>query len=244
MRIVSWNCRIGGFRQKAAHMARLDPRADVLVVQEVEQLERYSTLAGSCQPTFRDRAIDPRFPRRGIGVFSYTSAEIRAADTDQPNYCFRRYEVTVGELTFQLAAVWTYDTGRRATAYRQAATALRQHAAWILGRPTIVIGDFNANKSFQGTVWCELAAELDALRLVSAYHSKMKEPLGAESIKTHFPRGSYGNATHLDYCFVPDRWVEHIQSVQIGRYEDWRAISDHAPLIVDLRVPAKDGGNG
>jgi hypothetical protein len=65
MRLVTWNCRIGGFRWKAQYIAPLLP--DVLAVQEVEPIEDVLVFAGSHQPTFRDRVHHPRYPRKAIG---------------------------------------------------------------------------------------------------------------------------------------------------------------------------------
>ena len=74
MRLVTWNCRIGGFRKKAKHIAPLRP--DVLAVQEVERFDGVPSFAGDCQPTFRDQLCNPQFPRRSIGVFSYTGVKL------------------------------------------------------------------------------------------------------------------------------------------------------------------------
>ena len=78
MTLVTWNCRIGGFRRKAKQIAPLRP--DVLAVQEVEAIDKVLHFAGDCQPTFRDRICDPMFPTRAIGVFSYTDTRLVAVD--------------------------------------------------------------------------------------------------------------------------------------------------------------------
>ena len=89
LRSVTWNCRTGGFRSKAAHVAPLRP--DLLAVQEVERLEQVKISGGEHQPTYMDRIGDPAFPRRAIGVFSFTGLDIRAVDLEAPLNAFRRY---------------------------------------------------------------------------------------------------------------------------------------------------------
>ena len=84
MRSVTWNCRVGGFRRKAGPVAALRP--DILAVHEVEPIDGVLLFAGESQPTCRDRLADPAFPRRAIGMFSYTDTELRAVDLAEPMY--------------------------------------------------------------------------------------------------------------------------------------------------------------
>jgi exonuclease III len=39
---------------------------------------------------------------------------------------------------------------------------------------------------------------------------------------------------HIDYTFVLDSRASQLKDVTIGRYEDWRATSDHVPVVVDV----------
>ena len=41
---------------------------------------------------------------------------------------------------------------------------------------------------------------------------------------------------HLDYCFIPKSWTEHLTKVEVGTYDEWHSFSDHASLIVDLAL--------
>jgi len=149
LRLVAWNCHIGGFRYKAEHVACLRP--DVLVVQEVEPLEQVVVFGGECQPTYRDRIGDPAFPKRAIGVFSYTGLAMRAVDLDAPLYAFRRYVASKAGLQFNAIATWTAATGSPATSYRQAHEGIEAHGDWIRERPTVLLGDLNDNASYKGT---------------------------------------------------------------------------------------------
>ena len=177
LRLVTWNCRIGGYRYKSAHVAALNP--DVLAVQEVEPLDRVLLFGGDRQPTYRDRVGDPQFPRRAIGVFSYTDLTLEAVDQEDPLYAFRRYVASRGDLTFNVIATWTSATKNPATSYRQAHEGVQRHEEWIRARPTVLLGDLNDNASFRGPRWRDFMELLAPLCLVSAYHHFFSEPYGS-----------------------------------------------------------------
>lgn len=149
-------------------------------------------------------------------------------------YAFRCLEARRRELAFNVVGVWTSATKSRATSYMQAHEGFRRYGDWIRQRPTVVLGDFNDNVSFKTTNWGRLLELVEPLGLVSAYHSHFNEPFGAESRPTYFHRSQLASPAHLDYCFVPKEWAQRISRVEVGSYEDWRAHSDHAPLVVDL----------
>ena len=233
MRLVTWNCRIGGFRYKSEHMALLRP--DVLAVQEVEPIDGLLIFAGECQPTYSDRLAHPLYRRRSIGVFSYTSTSLEALDHGDPMYEFRRFRGERDGLRFQVAAVWTAATTPPENSYRQAIDGVRRYENWMQNTPTVMLGDFNDNASYQSTRMPELLGLLDPMGLVSAYHSFFGEPFGGESQPTYYHRSRTGGFVgHLDYCFVPRSWAAKIVNVQVGTHDSWLDKSDHMPVIVDL----------
>jgi len=233
MRIATWNCRVGGFRKKAARIAPFRP--DVLAVQEVEKIDAATKFAGEIEPTYRDRATLEKYPRRSIGMFSYTGLNLKAVDYPDPTFAFRRYSAWRKGISFQVVAVWTYALrGEREKSYRQAHEGLIDHSDWILKRPTVILGDFNQSAAYKSSGWRTLIALMDSLGLVSAYHNHFKETFGAESRPTHFHHGRESNPFHLDYCFLPREWAQRITSVEVGAHGDWSDVSDHRPLIVDV----------
>ena len=234
LRLITWNCRVGGFRKKAKHIAPLRP--DVLAVQEVEPIDGVLTFEGETQPTFRDRCADPVFPQRAIGVFSYTDTQLRPVDLPGPLFSFRRYEARRRDLSFNVIAVWPWQTKSSKTAYRQVHEGLFAHANWIRERPTVILGDFNSNASFKGPNWRDLVDLLRPLGLTSAYHRYSNDEPGRERQPTHFHRGREERAFHLDYCFIPEEWAQHLRSVEIGSFADWHEVSDHAPVMVTLEI--------
>jgi endonuclease/exonuclease/phosphatase family metal-dependent hydrolase len=201
-------------------------------VQEVERLDG-RPLAGDTQPLFSDRVADPAFPRRAISVFGYSETTLRAVDNDNTMYWFRRYEASRRGLQFQVIASWPWATKSRDTSYRQVHEGLDRHRDWVRQRPTVLLGDLNVNAAYRGRLWPDLFERLQELGLVSAYHEFSGEPFGEETSSTFFRRGSVP-AGHLDYCFLPKSWAPRITGVQVGSCEDWRDVSDHVPVVVDL----------
>ena len=234
LRIITWNCRIGGFRYKSANVEPL--RADILAVQEVEPLDNVLVFGGVEQPTFRNQIKDPAWPRRSIGLFSYTNAKIRAADATDPVYAFRRFVVNKGFLEFNVAAVWTWDTGVKATRYMQAHEGVARHREWMQERPTVILGDLNMDRRYKRSALPELIEMTGELGLVSAYHAFFGEQFGSETRRTYFYHGKDAAAFHLDYCFIPASWLPFVRQVTVGDHSAWAKVSDHVPLIVDLAI--------
>lgn len=238
MRIVTWNCGVGGFRKKAARMEALRP--DVLVVQEVEKLAGELFLDGERQPTFLWRA-PVCGSIRGLAVLSYSGVELRPAfDESNPLHGFYPFEARRGDLEFHVAGVWTFQTrGSRGTSYRQAQEGVEKYADWLVEKPSIILGDFNTNASYKDSgTWRSLWERLEPLGFTSAYHEFFGEPFGAESCPTHFHKGHESEPWHLDYCFIPAAWKDRLRRVEVGDFSSWKGVSDHRPVVVDVDVGA------
>src|SRR5262245_5511066 len=134
MRLITWNCRVGGFRNKCASLAQLRP--DVLAVQELESLDSVLLFAGECQPTFKHRATDP-LTTRGTGILSYTETRILPVDESEP-MSFHRYIATKASTQLQIVSVWTSAKDSVGSAYQQAHLGLMKHAEWIRNKPTVI----------------------------------------------------------------------------------------------------------
>jgi hypothetical protein len=233
LRIITWNCRIGGFRWKAAHIAPLGP--DILAVQEVSLRDEVLQFAGEPRPTCAHR--EPAGVRgRGVGVYSYTDTVLAPLGTADGNFGFTRYAGDLAGVDFHVAAVWTYPTVDKERTYGQALQGIRTHAKWIAEKPTIILGDFNSNASWPKSMIPEVCDLLEPLGLVSAYHVFFNEDFGHETLPTWYQYGHQdASAYMLDYCFLPREWTKTM-GVQVGAHEDWcaRKLSDHVPLMVDV----------
>jgi hypothetical protein len=97
---------------------------------------------------------------------------------------------------------------------------------WMTG-PTVVAGDFNDNVLWDkpqklnnhGTN----VRALTAFGLRSAYHQSRDVNQGQEPEPTIFWRNRKidGPRYHIDYCFVPESWINEDLAVDVGHFQDW-----------------------
>jgi endonuclease/exonuclease/phosphatase family metal-dependent hydrolase len=110
----------------------------------------------------------------------------------------------------------------------------------IASQPTVILGDFNSNtiwdnerrRKERGVSHTDLVNRLGDLGLVSAYHSHFVEKHGQERQFTFYFRKEEKRPFHIDYCFLPKAWK--VTDVTLGSYTDWKAESDHTPLVVKV----------
>jgi endonuclease/exonuclease/phosphatase family metal-dependent hydrolase len=235
MRFVTWNCHAGRFQDKATKVAELKPA--ILAVQEIEYFDHATKFLDVLDPSSREHCAAEGFPRRGFGMFSFGDIRLVPLDGSAPFSGFRRYEAAWGDHQINVVGVGPWATRSVSTSYRQAHEGLRANPEWIQLRETVILGDFNASGGFRSSRnvrnWKELLGLTNELGLISAYHEYTGESFGGEKLHTHFQRGS---DAHLDYCFIPQAWRSKIAKVTVGSSEEWRSLSDHMPLIVDIKL--------
>lgn len=226
MRIVTWNCCRGAYAKKVPLLEALAP--DIAVIQECAK-----PLAESEQCLwFGDN------PRQGLAVQAYGGYQLHPLPVllEAPKYVVP-IEVS-GPRRFTLFAIWTL--GNQEFRYVEAAAkAVDLYRDVISASATVLIGDFNSNTIWDSTHPPELnhsalVRRLHGLGIVSAYHHMRGEAHGEESLPTFYFHWKQGRPFHIDYCFVPEAWADQIRTVEVGSYEDWRAYSDHRPLVVEI----------
>ncbi|GAH79018.1 unnamed protein product, partial [marine sediment metagenome] len=67
-----------------------------------------------------------------------------------------------------------------------------------------------------------------------AYHEYFEKDYGKHNQYTFYQHKNIEFKHMLDYCFASKSIIEKISKVEIGKYEDWIAYSDHCPLIVEI----------
>lgn len=74
---------------------------------------------------------------------------------------------------------------------------------------------------------------LESLRLRSAYHAHLGVAQGQEQHATYWQYRHEDKPFHIDYVFTsPDLTVT---GLEVGSWARWHQLSDHAPMIIDLR---------
>jgi endonuclease/exonuclease/phosphatase family metal-dependent hydrolase len=113
----------------------------------------------------------------------------------------------------------------------------------LLKSPAIVAGDFNWN-----VIWDEenlryplhgtlndVINLLKQFEIFSMYHTFTNSKFGSEREPTLYFRKNRKTPYHIDYVFAPADTISNAKSFSIGKYEDWISLSDHMPLITELK---------
>ena len=229
MRIVTWNCCRGSVAKKLPLLTDMAP--SLVTLQECSR------------PTTEDVSTiwfgDPG--RHGVAVCAADGYRISPVPQREE---VPRYTVPVqvdGPISFLLLAVWS-KTDLHYRYVKAVIRAVECYRDLILAQPTVLIGDFNSNR-----IWdykrspdqnhSGLVRNLAALGLVSVYHEFHGEAQGSETRATLYLLKKKTRPYHIDYCFIPQGWLPYLRSVEVGSYAAWSQFSDHAPLLVDLRLP-------
>jgi exodeoxyribonuclease-3 len=238
MKLLTWNCQ-GAFRKKYELIADLAP--DLAVIQECEALEKLPWKQGrppSSACWFGENAS------KGVGVFSWSDLEFAPlANYDSsirhciPLQITRPYQ-------FQLIAVWAMDHPQDSLSYSaQVFQAVGQYREFIQAADTVMMGDFNSSK--RGTPrsrignHASLTNAIDTLWLISAYHQYFHEKPSQEKRGTFFRGRKTDKISHIDYAYIPVRWLRRLKQVEVGAPETWLAHSDHCPVMVEIQEKEK-----
>jgi exodeoxyribonuclease III len=233
IRLMTWNCQ-GAFRKKYPLVAELAP--DIAVIQECEHPDRIPWKQGrppSSVLWFGDK------PTKGLGIFSWTNFAIEPIEDYDVSirYCIP-LRVTF-PYQFQMIAVWAMDHKDDRHSYSgQVYQAIGIYREFIQAADTVIIGDFNSSqkttpKSRMGN-HSIITQDLHDLWLVSAYHQHHFEHHGKETRWTFYKGRKSERRTHIDYAFIPTRWLRRLVNVQLGDPKTWLVNSDHCPVIVEF----------
>jgi len=224
--------------------ALLETRPDIAIVSECAQPKRFRALA---RPEWLEH--DPvwigRNPDKGLAVFAFNGYSARLS---KPFYRTLQHIAPVhisGPVECNVLAVWAQNTGRAVPRKNQPGplqTALVRYKRFLADRPAVVAGDLNSNAIWDKPGWrinhTAAVKMLEGLGLVSAYHAVRGEPQGLETVPTLYwrDRTKDGPTYHIDYVFLPGRWIDRVRDLTIGTFEDWcgSGLSDHVPIIVDI----------
>ncbi len=160
-----------------------------------------------------------------------------------------------GPVAFNVIGVWAQGANYAADVLR----TIRAYRRVIQSGPTVVMGDFNIGADLRATdvpptdlrstdvrptnqpatLSRGHVAVLDlcaSLELVSAYHAFHRVDHGCETHATYRHLFNAARPWHIDFCFVPQPWANHITSVTLASDDTWNATSDHQPLVVEIDI--------
>jgi exonuclease III len=228
MRIVTWNCNLALSRKLDALLA-LSP--DIAVVQECER-----DLPVPQGYSYHWQGVNPA---KGLGVLTRDlAAHTTGQGTDQWAFFI---PIALPALRVKLLAAWAFN--HRAAKFSPARSGMalpvvESLASWLGEGKSIVAGDFNNNADWDTprgkNNFSAIDGRLSTLGLTSAYHSASGESHGKESTMTHYFQKNESRGFHIDYCFVHKSLI--VESVLLSTYEQWRALSDHVLLLVNVNA--------
>jgi endonuclease/exonuclease/phosphatase family metal-dependent hydrolase len=119
--------------------------------------------------------------------------------------------------------------------------ALDEYSEFLSAAPAIIVGDFNSHWRWDGSSSVNHSRLVERLRdefgLVSAYHAFHGLKPGDEQ-PTLFWQWKEHQPYHVDYCFIPEAWLPHVEAVEVGDFSQWAGESDHRPLMVEIAAAA------
>jgi len=231
MRLITWNSNMA-FRKKYKSIMQYDP--DIVIIQECENLEKIDFVEIK-RPLIDSIWVgDNEF--KGIGIFSFSN-KISIADFYNPEF---RYIIPFKVDDYYILAVWAMDDkeNHENRYIAQVWLAINYYENILHKNRIIIIGDFNSNK-----IWdkkkrianhSNVVKYLDKFKICSVYHRVNNEEQGKESLNTFFMHRNENKGYHIDYCFLSYELLDKIVSFEIGKYNDWKGLSDHCPIILDL----------
>lgn len=241
MRLVTWNCCMALHRKFDA-VLRLQP--DIAIVSECAEPKRLMAF-GSMSKLNAEPIWIGTNPNKGLAVFTFNGYAARLADRFHRTLRHVAPVHVTGPVECNLLAVWAQNGSGGISRKHQLGPlrrALGKYRSFLAERPSIVAGDFNNNVFWHRPGWrinhVNAVTDLEKAGLISAYHRLRGEAQGAETEPTLYwrDRKKDGPTYHIDYVFVPSRWIDRVQALSVGTFEDWcgAGLSDHVPIMVDI----------
>jgi len=218
----------------------LELKPDILVVQECEHPDKIK---------FKDSIPKPKDVywysdggKKGLGLFSFSDYKFELLPDFNPEFRYiLPFQLKGNGHTFTFLAVWAMNNkeNRDARYIAQVWFAINYYEN-LLGKSTILVGDFNSNKiwDYKDRVGnhSEVVNKLAEKNIYSAYHEYFETEQGKENHPTLYLYRKKEKPYHIDYCFVFEDLLDKVKEVEIGTYEKWTALSDHAPLIIKFDI--------
>ena len=226
------------FRKKAQLIQAFNP--DIAVISECESPEILKFQDNTKLPS--DVLWYGTNPNKGIGVFSYGDYRFQLLDCHNPAFKnILPIAVTDGKVDFTLFAIWANNPADKDGAYvTQIWKAINYYEDLIQETKTILIGDFNSN-----TIWDKPRREgnhttvvnkLAEKKIFSTYHKYFNQIQGKEKHPTLYLYKRESKPYHIDYCFASSDFIEALENVEVGSYQEWTMHSDHKPLIIKFNI--------
>lgn len=227
------------FRKKASKIFELKP--DILVLQECEHREKLESVFDKVDSvSIKGIHWMGDNPHKGVGLINFTDFEVKISKDYNPAFKYIiPFKICLDD-PLDLFLVWAMPVkGSPTKSYVGQIWAALQHYKFGK-RSTIMLGDFNSHTQWdqQRKVGnhSDVVKFLSEQKIVSLYHKLQGIEHGDEEEATFFMYRNQAKPYHLDYCFLSTDLIDEKSKIQIGVFDEWIGLSDHMPLIVDLRT--------
>ena len=240
MKIVSWNCA-SKFREK--YTSIIEENADIYVICECEnpaeaKVKNYVEFAGE------NYFWTGNIHWKGLGIFAKDN--IKLEPIEGLNEKFKNFIAVRVNDNFNLLAVWAMgkDKEKGLNEYVEMIHDYFDANSELFDENLIMCGDFNSNaiwnhlhkaKDNEGNAkdQTNLNKKLNNNGLFSAYHDLTNEKQGKETQSTFYQSRHLDQPYHIDYVYTGK---DRVISFQIGDAEKWIELSDHMPIIFEIKV--------
>jgi exodeoxyribonuclease-3 len=237
LKIITWNCQ-GALRRKFEIILKRQP--DILVVQESERPDKVILNNKINPPT--DYYWHGDNIHKGIGIYSFSDYKFEFLPIFNPEFRYiLPFRVTGKGKSFILLAIWAMSNKVNYSAryIGQVWRAINYYES-LLAESIILVGDFNSNKiwNYKKRVGShsDVVRKLADNKIESVYHRYFNLQQGEEKDPTFYLQRKRNKPYHIDYCFASGDFLDKLQEVKIGTYENWIIHSDHAPLIINFNI--------
>lgn len=239
MKIITWNCKMK-FREEYKLIFPMSP--DIIIIQECEDLRNIHFDLFSKTPS--DLYWIGTNPSKGLGVITFNDYKISLYEGYDDSFKYiLPLLITKKSINYNLIGVWTQLVGRGTKDHinyiRQFKMSLDHYDSFIKNKNTIIIGDFNSNLIWENPYRIDkdhkhVIEELKKKGIKSSYHYFFSEKQGEETRPTFYYHHKKEKPFHIDFCFLSKNLTDKLNTVEIGKYEDWIKYSDHVPMIITL----------
>jgi len=240
IRLLSWNIQQGGGRRVGAiHDAIVGFGPDVIILTEYRSNPSGALLTRLAAAGWEHAATSNPPPRRnGVAVLSRQPLTVRSPPRSIPQE--RWVEVELPAYGLALAAVYVPIRGGDVTRKDAYWRGLLEVAAAKRYTSFLFIGDWNtgaqigdAEPDRRGFSCCEHFAAMSEHGFVEAW--RLFHP-GEREFSWYSRRGGTDlNGFRIDHAFVSAQLREQLLSCEYSQTERLAGVSDHAPLVLDLR---------
>lgn len=222
------------FRKKHAEIIAQNP--DLLIVIECEQEDKLKEALEDCN--YKEILWFGDNPHKGIALIRFSDFGLELVPNYSEEYKYVLPLQMKAKKIVNLFVIWAmpHETMRQRSYVGQIWAAVHYYEK-LLGKDSILIGDFNSNSIWDHTRkkghHGDLVDFLNKKGIYSLYHIAHDEEHGTESKATQYMYRHEDKPYHLDYCFASQTLISNKTSIEVGQYDDWIGLSDHMPLTVD-----------